>query len=172
MTNIQQRLSIITNIVVIVVDVVAISLLAVRYTASSSDLPKALRPGETIPTLQILDIKEQSQTLLLFVKNGCHFCDDSMPFYRRLNDVTRAPGSTTRFVALFPDSNDAAQKVLDMYSIVGINFSGGIKFDEFSVSGTPTLILVDRNARIKRTWVGQLNGAEEQVVLRLVSPSS
>lgn len=168
MKRVRDLLNIATNVLVIAIGAIVISVLIVRYTSPAS-VPKALRPGEIMPTLTVMHLSDKPHTFLLFVRKGCHFCEDSMPFYKELNKATHSPTSMTRLVALFPDNDTAAMTVLNTYGLTGMTFGGNVDFDHFGVSGTPTLVFVDRSARIVRTWVGELRASQEQDVLRLVS---
>jgi hypothetical protein len=93
----------------------------------------------------------------------CIYCSESIPFYQQIIAAQRANVSL-RTAAIFPNTTDevaqyAQQKQLNTQFIAGIDLSS------INVSGTPTLILVDRNGKILNFWVGRLSEKGEQEVI-------
>lgn len=106
-------------------------------------------------------------TLVLALQQGCRYCDESAPFYRRLHDLRVA--SAPRMLAVVPgDKDEVAQYLSKM----------GVRVDEvlnrsladIKVTATPTLLLVNSSGKVTDVWVGKLNSLrEEQVVQRMLA---
>src|SRR5207247_2532848 len=64
-------------------------------------------------TVQLKDVnwRKNKQTLLLVLRDGCHFCSDSAEFYRRLTTTVGAERST-KLVAALPGSIDDSRTYL------------------------------------------------------------
>jgi peroxiredoxin len=111
--------------------------------------PSAYTPGEQAPAIAGLPYAGARRTAVLFVRSTCHFCTESMGFYREL-----AKGR--RVVAI---SNDAPD-VLDRYLT-----DNGLTVPRATVargawaklSGTPTIVVVDAAGRVVKSWVGALS---------------
>lgn len=118
--------------------------------------------------LQAMDWSKSEHTLLMFLNTHCGFCKKSEPFYRKLsNEVTDQ--RQVRLIALFPQHVEEGKEYLD---------SAGIKVDDvihpvsgdLKVTGTPTLVLVDKNGIATNEWIGFLSPSQETDVLtRVVS---
>jgi len=50
-------------------------------------------------------------------------------------------------VAVFPDAADTAKEVVQSEGL-GISALGGVPFEKLKISGTPTLLLVDRSGTV------------------------
>ncbi len=56
------------------------------------------RAGDIIKDMPILDFKGSAQTVLVVTASTCHFCTESMPFYKSLVEISAQ--SNNRIVAL------------------------------------------------------------------------
>jgi hypothetical protein len=54
-----------------------------RY-AESYRAPRAVAAGDHLANLPGIDWSQHRRTLLLVLNTGCHFCQDSVPFYQKL----------------------------------------------------------------------------------------
>ena len=52
------------------------------------------------------------RTLVMVLSKGCHFCEDSAPFYQRLISQSQQAVSSSSVVAVFPDTADAVKEVV------------------------------------------------------------
>ena len=107
------------------------------------------------------------RTLVLALSTRCRYCNDSADFYRRLAPVAAAAGVPV--VAVFPQSIDEAraQWASQNLPLTGVDFtqvSGG----GLPVSGTPTLILVDRKGVVLRAWAGKQPASGEAEIIHAV----
>lgn len=110
-------------------------------------------------------------TLILALKKGCHFCEDSMPFYRRLLAMQEAGQLSAHMVAVFPDNPADVNEIMGLQKLSFPAFSS-VHLDAFQVGGTPTLILVDQNGRIVKPWVGKQDIAGENDIIHALAARS
>ena len=81
-----KKLELAVNIGVIVLGAAVLFFLVKTYRASR-DASQALqepRVGDQLPVIPGVDWKVNDRTLVLALRKGCHYCEDSMPFYRKL----------------------------------------------------------------------------------------
>src|SRR5215471_3638695 len=100
------------NIIVIFVAVVVASVfLKDRFFSPAPSEPDAVKAGDKLANLEGWDWAAHDQTLVLGLRKGCHFCEDSTPF------LPPAPGQQQRrskppIVAVFPDAADTVKEVV------------------------------------------------------------
>src|SRR4051794_36985395 len=68
---------------------------------------KGLAVGKTLRAFEKHEWQSHRETLLLALRDGCHYCKDSAPFYKRLAELERS-GAIGGFhiLALFPDPRE------------------------------------------------------------------
>ena len=107
------------------------------------------------------------RTLVLALSTHCQFCNDSADFYRRLTPVATSAGVPV--VAVFPQSIEEART-----HWTGLNLPlAGVDFAQTStgrlpISGTPTLIMVDRKGVVLRAWAGIQPASGEAEIIHAV----
>jgi thioredoxin-related protein len=104
-----------------------------------------------------INYRNAGHTLIVFVQGGCSFCDESMPFYRRLLDMRRSRGNLQIAFAA-PDltiTNYLTSQQVRPDTIIAAP-RGSVP-----VQMTPTMVLVDQNGFVLRTWVGKLSTEQE-----------
>jgi len=115
--------------------------------------------------LQVSDInwRLSKQTLVLVLREGCHFCSDSAEFYRRLAKAC-GPRSNTKLVTVLPGSLEDSRRYLNdlRVPIVEVRQSS---LNKVNVRGTPTLLLVNDKGVVTKSWVGQLLPDKETEVI-------
>jgi thioredoxin-related protein len=123
--------------------------------------------GSTLPPLPGYRFGDHEKTLVLAIRKGCHFCEESLPFYKRLVELEKSNSLHAHVLAVMPDDKDSASKALQSSGAVvdGI-FSQPL--DSLKVSGTPTLLLLDSKGRVERAWIGQLNPQGEKELIATV----
>jgi hypothetical protein len=107
---------------------------------------------------------DHPKTLVLAIRKGCHFCDSSLPFYKRLSGLEKNNTLHAHLLAVMPDDPTAGTADLR---------AGGVSVDtlfnqplnSIQVSGTPTLFLVDAKGSIEHSWVGELTPQGEKDVI-------
>jgi hypothetical protein len=106
---------------------------------------------------------QNKQTLLLVLQEGCHFCNDSAEFYRRLVNESQASAKTT-FVAVLPGTVDDSRKYLERMG-VPITEVRQEMLSALGVRGTPTLLLMNDKGVVTKSWIGRLPTDKEREVI-------
>jgi len=122
------------------------------------------KPGDIVPAVNGHSYASSKGTLLLVVRSTCTFCTRSMPFYRRLAESVRERGRSVRLLVLSAEPRDIVAEYFKTHD-VPIESIGQVPDTHLRVAGTPTLILVDSNGRVRDVWLGLLASQQEAVVL-------
>ena len=122
----------------------------------------AVSAGSTISLAEV-NWANSTQTLVLALKDGCHFCADSSEFYRRL-DRDKELRRTTQLVAVLPDSESDSKAYLSRQG-VSVDKIRRSELGLIGVRGTPTLLLVNNKGTIQQSWVGLLSAERENEVI-------
>jgi thiol-disulfide isomerase/thioredoxin len=157
------------NVTVIVVALAVGAVVLTRY-AESYRAPRSVAVGDHLAKIPGLDWTQHRETLLLVLNTGCHFCQDSVPFYQRLAQAQRPDANAVQLVAVFPNEAEAVRQFA-AHERLPIRSVPGVPLDELSVNATPTLVLVDREGRVEQVWVGILTSRQEIDLLKLASGS-
>lgn len=164
----KEKLEVVTNIVLIgLACVVAYHFLQARQT---SQIPLPISPviGDQLPSLPAYDWKAHDRTLVLVLKDGCRFCEESIPFYRKLAELGKSNHIDAHLIAVFPDDPAAVRRLVEAQRLA-LEVFPGIELSQLKVEGTPTLILVDRQGRVSKVWIGQLDAAGQADVVTAIS---
>jgi len=163
------KVEVAANVVVILLAVVIGSVFLKERFAAPGPEPNEVKAGDRLIGLDGWDWGEHDRTLLLVLRKGCHFCEDSAPFYQRLVAKQQQDSPNTAIVAAFPDAVDAAKEVVQSERL-GVQVLPGVPLQTLKVSGTPTLLLVDRSGTVLNTWIGVLSPRQELEVMRASLP--
>ena len=128
-----------------------------------------IEKGEKYAELKGVVPAGANRALVVAVQPGCHFCNESMPFYKRLIDERNQKGSQLKFVAAVPGDDAKAQEA-EKFSAAGTQPDSMVKLDfaAIKVPGTPTLLLVDNSGKVLDVWVGKLDDSREKEVLKVL----
>jgi thioredoxin-related protein len=161
------KIEMVANITVILLAVVIGSVFARDRFFKPSLKINEIKVGDRLMPLKGWDWSAHDRTLLLVLKKGCHFCEDSAPFYQRL--VTeQLQGTTAALLAVFPDDKD---QVTDVLKSEGLQLPAlaGVSLEVLKVSGTPTLLLIDTGGTVVDAWAGELSPRQELEVMKAVA---
>ncbi len=143
--------------------VVVLSKYAHDWWRAKHDLPSPaaveLRAGTRIGGLS--SAAANARNLVIFVRSGCRFCTDSMPFYRRLSREARDAG--VRLIAVGPEPREVLESYLHSHAIAPDEVISASP-ETTHVIATPTIAIVDRTATVLEAWVGKLPGDAERSV--------
>ena len=106
-------------------------------------------------------------TLVLGLQTTCHFCTESGPFFQRL--VVAASGSA-KIVAVLPQSVEESKQYLSKLG-VHVDEIRSAPLSSISVSGTPTMLLVNDKGVVRNVWVGKLPEQQQSEVLSTIGPT-
>jgi len=151
------------NIAIVLVAVALCAVLARQYLLTDS--ARTSRGPEVGSRVELagVDLSKEERALLLVLQKDCRFCTDSGPFYRRLAREAATRGGRVKLFAVLPDgAEDATRYLADLG--VPVERVLQSRLNSLDVSGTPTLILLDRGT-VSDVWVGALPPEQETEVL-------
>ena len=163
----KNTLEIATNIAVVLVAIAALSTLATNKLLSpeTPTFIAGLQKGKPFGEVSRVDYRGSEQTLLIAMNTNCSYCQESLPFYRKLAD-TQPPGNKSlRIVALFPNKAEQVAKYVRANQF-NIDTVADVDLRGLGVSGTPTMILVNNKGEVKNFWLGKLADKEAEEVIR------
>jgi hypothetical protein len=124
-----------------------------------------INAGDLLPNLPGYDWHSSRRTLVLALRNGCHYCEESAPLYRKLEEMsTKGDLKDIHVVAILPDDQQVAQEMMKKEGL-GLDFIPDVNFQILKISGTPTAILADQMGRVMKTWVGEVKNDREKDLL-------
>jgi len=165
------KLDTVANIAIIVVCAVAAVILIRNnfFPPRPPGAPEQVEAGEQFDELKQVVPAGSKQALVIAVSPTCHFCTESIPFYKRLQEERNQKGSGVKLVTAVPAAAAREEETKLMTaggftpdSVVELNFA------TVKVPGTPTLMLVDKEGKVLNVWVGKLNEDGEKEVLKVL----
>lgn len=163
------RLDKVANIALILACALFIAHLARNYYISrevDTNLQPDIKVGELVklPGADTAGSQSATATLVMALSTHCGFCQASMPFYQKLSTFKNSSPVNMRLATVMPESKEEAEAYLKKYGIAAdIVLSAPIS--QVGVNGTPTLLLLDSENKLVRSWVGQLNNSQESEVV-------
>lgn len=163
----------IANIAIIVAVVVFLGLVvkgefsrrnAAQFRAQAS--PQNL-VGTTV-ALPGVELPKGRNSLLLVVSTECHFCRDSLPFYKQL---TAKSQGRLNVIAVLPQPQLEARKFLQDAGVEANQVVMATP-DKLGVRGTPTVLLVDGSGKVKQAWLGRLDQKGQENLLAAAFPKA
>ena len=111
-----------------------------------------------------IDFSVAPRTLIIALQTDCQFCQESMPFYRRLLERDT---SDVQMVVAAPSTDRGIGDYLASENIVpdSIVFVGPTSLP---VSGTPTLLLADPEGVVTHLWLGQMAVESEAEIFEVL----
>jgi peroxiredoxin len=156
-----RRIDVATNVAVLCAFLLVGALAAKRLLEPSLYSQNSPSIGAKV-FLHDVDWSQSKQNLVLVLSTGCHFCSESAGFYQRL--VPSAEGNGVRVLAVLPQSISDSRSYLEKLGVV-VREVVQSPLSAVEVSGTPTVLLIDRSGKIRNAWVGKLGPEQEQQVL-------
>lgn len=165
-TGFSKKLDTAANVATIVL-VFAVAALMAREKLPSSlgrsaPHPQAIHTGSALQNTPLKSNWSSSQGTLVFgLQTTCHFCTDSAPFFRKL---VRSIPKDMRTIAVLPQTHEAAKRYLDGLGI-RVDSIQQAPLAAIGITGTPTLLLVNKLGIVKNAWVGELDSSGQSSVL-------
>ena len=106
-------------------------------------------------------------SVLLQISSTCHFCNDSMPFYRQLMAARQASPAKVPVIVASADAVAVIEQHLadEKLSVDKVLHS---RLEGFGVV-TPTVYIVDSKGMVERVFVGELDSAGQKELLSIVA---
>ncbi|MGO9228741.1 MAG: peroxiredoxin family protein [Bryobacteraceae bacterium] len=121
-------------------------------------MAQALR-GRTIH-LSGIDFPRSRASVLLVISKTCHYCEESLPFYRTLAVETQGK---VDLLAVLPQPRPEAEAYLKEVGLPATQVASAPP-TQLGLSGTPTLVLLDRSGKVQEVWLGFLEGTRQAQV--------
>jgi protein-disulfide isomerase len=159
------------NVVVVVVGVAVASNAGLGIFRSARRAPSARQDSNSL----VRSIKGASVGqvqpagdrggILLFVSPNCPFCEASVPFYRRMDELARS-AQLSVLVALA--DNGTTRSDVEEYAqernLNGILPVNPALVKRLGLRGTPTVLAYDRSGLVTASWLGRLTPVQEKEV--------
>ena len=131
--------------------------------------PAMVEKGDRFDQLKAVLPAGTDRALVVAVSPTCHFCNESMPFYKQLLDQRNQKSSPVKFIAAVP-SEKVKEEEAQKFASAGAQPDGMVQIDfaSIKVPGTPTLMLVDNNGKVLDVWVGKLDEGGQKEVLKVL----
>jgi thioredoxin-related protein len=158
-----QKIELSANIAIIIVAILLGYFLTQKFIFQQNpkQLPMEIAKGTKI-SLADVDWQANQKTMLLVIQKGCHFCTESMPFYKTLVEKSKEKG--IKLVAVLPNSREESVQYLKENG-VEIQEIKQAELESVDVHGTPTLIMTDEKGEVSNSWIGRLPSQKETEVL-------
>ncbi len=165
-----QKLEVTANFLIIVVAVLFGTVLIQKYlfakNPTSSNEKARVQPviGSKM-NLSGVNWANQPKTLILALQTGCHFCNESASFYKRI--IASVQNKNVQLIAVFPSGQEESAAHLNELGLTNLEVKQS-PLNRLQVGGTPTLILTNDKGEIMNYWVGKLTpGKEAEVISQL-----
>ena len=171
----KSTLDTIANLAIIVVCVVALSVLVNNFIypifpqRRPPGAPPEVKKGEQFDQLKAVVPAGTDRALVVALSPTCHFCNESMPFYKQLIDQRNQKSSPVKVIAAVPAEQAKAEEA-QKFASAGTQPDSMVHLDfsSIKVPGTPTVLLVDNNGKVLDVWVGKLDESKEKDVLEVL----
>lgn len=161
--------SVASVLAILLVIVVIAGLLVQGYVRRSWQARQSQAAQETaLASIPRINLGDHQKTLVLLLNVDCGFCFRSLPFYQRVMQASAVNGNRTQIVALFPNAETEVSTYITRNKLT-CRYLHGVDFSKFRVSGTPTILLADKDGKIVRSWEGQLPTEQENEVLQAIN---
>lgn len=131
------------------------------YQSLAPARPLSYARGRTIANTPDLNFNSARRTLILVTSSHCHFCQRSMPFYKRLTSMAHAAG--VRVLGLATEDPEVNRDFL-LQNGLYVDGVASVKANNVDVHGTPTLIIVDNRGTVIASWEGEIAPRKEKAV--------
>jgi thioredoxin-related protein len=168
----KSTLDTVANIAIIVVCVFALAVLIHTYVypifpaRRPPGAPPQVEKGERFDQLKAVVPAGTERALVVALSPTCHFCNESMPFYKQLIDQRNQKSSPVKVIAAVPTEEAKAEEA-QKFAGVGTQPDNLVQLDfsAVKVPGTPTVLHVDNNGKVLDVWVGKLDEDGQKDVL-------
>lgn len=165
-----KKLEVFAHIAVIITALLLCTVLVKKYFFPTKQTPAAIPSQLTAPhrinigeklSVAGIDWSQHELTLVLALSTSCRFCTERASFYQALENEKTA---NVRLIAVLPQERDESRNYLTKLA-VHVSDIARAPLGSIGVTGTPTLILVDKNGQVKQSGRGKLPEADSAKVI-------
>ncbi|HJX29255.1 MAG TPA: hypothetical protein VJ885_15195 [Thermoanaerobaculia bacterium] len=166
----KSKLDTVANIAIIVVCIIAAAILIrnnfLQPQQQQGNRPPEAEVGDQLDALRPVIPAGSDRAMVVALSPTCHFCNESMPFYKQLIDQRNQSGSGVKVIAAVP-RDEAKAEEQQKFATAGVQPDAlvTVDFASIKVPGTPTILLVDKQGKVLDVWVGKLDASGEKDVL-------
>jgi len=161
--NLRSNIELGAQILIAVAVVVAAGVLVKRSIFPRQPSPEnrpRLNAGEKLNVPNV-DWAQNKKTLVFFLKKDCSFCTSSAPFYRQL--LEEASKRNVKSLAILPDSDQEAREYIAYLKLPIDIAQTGSSLEPYKITGTPTVLFVDRQGIVRNVWFGAAPDREKEM---------
>jgi len=151
--------------------ITAVAVLLTVVVRNQFSSPSQAKPGSLI-TLPGVHFPAGRKSLVLGISATCHFCRNSLPFYKHL---TAQLQNKVKVVAVLPQPQPRAQAFVSNGGLVATQVVSH-KLSAIGIVDTPTLLIVSGESngkgRVQSTWIGELDQARQRQLLGALLPNA
>lgn len=166
--NLRANIELGAQIVIAVAVVVAAGVLVKRNLfptrANPGNVPR-INAGEKLAVPHV-DWEQNKKSLVFFLKKDCVFCTSSAPFYRQL--LEEAAKRNVKSLAILPDLDQEAREYLKYLKLPIDIVQTGSSLEPYKITGTPTVLFVDRQGIVRSVWFGAAREHEREMRDKLI----
>ncbi len=150
------------NAVDLLTVVVLAAALGVYWAKATSSTPVWVEPID-LGAFGV-DFSKAELTLIFALQRDCRYCQQSLPFYRRLVASSRQHSASVQFAVASPPEDSEIRAYLASHGIVPDVFVTLIA-SEVPVRSTPTLFLSNQEGTLVGVWLGVLSEVQERELM-------
>jgi peroxiredoxin len=165
--NLRSNIELGAQILIALAVVIAAGVLVKRSIFPRQPSPEnrpRINAGEKLNVPNV-DWAQNKKSLVFFLKKDCSFCTSSAPFYRQL--LEEAAKRQVKSLAILPDSDQEAREYI-AYLKLPIDTVQTGSLEPYKITGTPTVLFVDRQGIVRNVWFGAAREREKEMRDKLV----
>jgi hypothetical protein len=105
-------------------------------------------------------------SVVLQLSSTCHFCNESLPFYKQLMAARETQAAKVPILVVSSDAVAVIRKHLEDQQLM-VDRVLHSRMEAFG-TGTPTVFIVDSKGVVKRAFIGKLDSSGEKELLSIV----
>jgi thiol-disulfide isomerase/thioredoxin len=164
----KSTLDTIANIAIIIVCAIAAFVLVRQhfFNQNAQGRPPEIEAGDQFSELGQVVPAGTDRALVVALAPTCHFCEESMPFYKRLVEERNRKGSKVKVIAAV-GSEEVKEEERKKLDSAGVQPDGLVvlPFETLKLRGTPTIVLVDNQGEVHKVWIGKQKASGEEAIL-------
>jgi hypothetical protein len=120
--------------------------------------------GTRLPMPASVAFDHSRLTVLVVLASDCEYCEASLSLYQRIGAMRRA--GRIQVVGVGPETSE---ELRDYLKRSAVDVDAVVQLDPtIPAKGTPTIMLVDRQGIVRRSWLGCLSPTQERRLVQEV----
>lgn len=154
MNKFSKKLELIANILIICVATLLLFFL-IRKFSNTDAILQSQKPSivGTKISINALDWSKHPKTIVLVLQKGCRFCTSSASFYQSLSNNLK--NKNVGIVAVLPGDEEESKMYLSELGIPNTEIKQST-LESLQIRGTPTILIIDKNGLVLKSWIGKL----------------